>query len=154
MSVFLKAEWRRDVSCLPFYINIYIYIYIIRVLYPRAGLSLQAQEPRLQFCWRQVFHCKLRNQGCNFTRDWIGVELPVAFCTPLSLFIIWTDLKRSVKITGASKWKWGEWIWLTGTSWRNRNSVQGLNISTTSEIRKSQSPFAPLFIVGAAIFTG
>ena len=35
----------------------------------RAGPSLQAQEPRLQFCRRQVFHRKLRNQGCSFTRD-------------------------------------------------------------------------------------
>ena len=29
---------------------------IIRVFWPRAGLSLQAQEPKLQFCRRQVFH--------------------------------------------------------------------------------------------------
>ena len=41
---------------------------------------LQAEKPRLQFCRRQVFHCKLRNQGCSFTRDLTG-----AFRTPLSL---------------------------------------------------------------------
>ena len=40
------------------------------VFCPRTGPSLQAQERRLQFCWRQVFQLKLRNQGCNFTRDW------------------------------------------------------------------------------------
>ena len=34
--------------------------------------SLKAQEPRLKFCQRQVFHCKLRNQGCSFTSDFIG----------------------------------------------------------------------------------
>ena len=51
----------------------FIYIYIItRVFYPRTGPSLQAQEPRLLFCQRQVFHHRLRNQGYSFTRDWIG----------------------------------------------------------------------------------
>ena len=40
---------------------------IIRVFSPRAGPSLQAQEPRLQFCRRQVFHRKFRNQGCSVT---------------------------------------------------------------------------------------
>ena len=39
------------------------------VFCPRAGPSQQAQEPRLQFWWRQVYHRKLRNQGCSFTRD-------------------------------------------------------------------------------------
>ena len=42
---------------------------VIRVFCPRAGASLQVQEPRLQFCQRQVFHRKLRKQGCTFTRD-------------------------------------------------------------------------------------
>ena len=46
-----------------------IYVIIIIVFCPRAGSSLQAQEPRLHFCQRQVFHLKLRNQGCSFTRD-------------------------------------------------------------------------------------
>ena len=35
------------------------------MLCPRAGLSLLTQEPRLQFYRRQVFHRKLRNQGCS-----------------------------------------------------------------------------------------
>ena len=47
---------------------VYIYIYI-SMFCPMAGPSLQAQEPRLQFFRRQVFHHKLRNQGCGFTRD-------------------------------------------------------------------------------------
>ena len=64
------------------------------------------------------------------------------------LFSIWTDLKRSEKIPGAPVWRWGEWIWLTGPSGLHRNSPQRLNISSISvfdrsEIRKSQSPFAP-----------
>ena len=45
---------------------------IITVFCPKAGPSLQTQEPRLQFCRKQAFHCKLRNQGCSFTRGWIG----------------------------------------------------------------------------------
>ena len=39
------------------------------VFCPKAGPSLKVQEPRLQFCRRQVFHRKLNNQGCSFTRD-------------------------------------------------------------------------------------
>ena len=62
-------------------IVILIIIIIIRrrrrrkVFCPRVDPSVQAQEPRLQFCPRQVFHRKLRNQGCSFTRDWIGAVL-------------------------------------------------------------------------------
>ena len=55
----------RTLSCLELY---WIIIIIITVC-PRPSLSLQTQEPRLQFCRRQVFHRKLRNQGCSFTRD-------------------------------------------------------------------------------------
>ena len=42
---------------------IYSFIIIIRVLCPRAGPSLQMQEPRLQFCQRQGFHRKLRTKA-------------------------------------------------------------------------------------------
>ena len=31
----------------------------------KEGLSLQTQESSLQFCPRQVFHCKRTNQGCS-----------------------------------------------------------------------------------------
>ena len=75
----------------------YIIIIIITVFYPRAGLSLQAQEPRLQFCRRQVFHRKLRNQGCSFTRDWIGAVAAHCFLHPsLSLASeqVWQILLR------------------------------------------------------------
>ena len=55
------------------YKNLFVgIITTIIVFCPRAGLSLQAQELRLQFCRRQVFYRKLRNQVCNFTIDWIG----------------------------------------------------------------------------------
>ena len=42
--------------------------------------ALQVQEPRLQFCRRQVFHRKLRNQGCSFTRNSIGAV--ASYCFP------------------------------------------------------------------------
>ena len=63
--------------------------YIIRVFCP--------QDPRPQFCRRQVFHRKLRNQGCSFTRDWIGSVASRCFPHPtLSLASEQTikDLKR------------------------------------------------------------
>ena len=59
-----------------------IYIIIIRVFCPRAGPSLQVQEPRLQLCRRQVFHCKLSNQGCSFARDWVGAVASHCFPHP------------------------------------------------------------------------
>ena len=60
--------------------------------------SLQAQEPRLQFFRRQVFHRKLRNQGWSFTRDWIGAVASRSFLhRTLSLAFeqILKDLERS-----------------------------------------------------------
>ena len=128
-------------------------IIIIRVFCPRTGPLLQAQEPRLQFCWRQVFHCKLRKQGCSFTRDWIGAVASCCF-----LFSIWTNLKRSEKIPRAPMWRWGEWIWLTGPSGLHRNSPQGLNISSITvfdQIRDPEIPitFFPLYIHSRTINT-
>ena len=49
------------------------HIYIIRVFCPMTGPSVKAQETGLKFCRRQVFHRKLRNQGCSFTKDWIYI---------------------------------------------------------------------------------
>ena len=109
--------------------------FIIRAFCPRAKPSLQAQAPRLQFCRRQIFHRKLRNQGCSFTRDLIGAVASRCFphlslSLSLSFFSICSDLKRSGKIPGTPTWRWGEWIWLTGPSGLHRNSPQGLNISS------------------------
>ena len=44
--------------------------------------SLQAEKPRTQFCRRQVFHRKLRNQGCSFTRDLISAVASRCFPHP------------------------------------------------------------------------
>ena len=136
-------------------IHVYIIIIIIRAFCPRAGTSLQAQEPRLQFCRRQVFHRKLRNQVCSFTRDCIGEVASRCFPHPnLSLASEKTlkDLKRSQGHQRGGE----ENICLTGPSGLHRNSTQGLSISSIRvfdqiRIRKSQSPFALLFIVWAEI---
>ena len=117
---------------------------------PKAGPSLQAEKRRLQFCRRQVFHHKLRNQGCSFTRDLIGVVAFRCFPHP-SLFSIWTDLKRSGKIPGAPTRRWGEWIWLTGPSGLHRNLPKVLNISSImvfDQIRDQEIPITllPIYI--------
>ena len=49
---------------------------------PKEGPSLQAEKPRLQLCRRQVFHRKLRNQGCSFTGDLICAVAPRCFLHP------------------------------------------------------------------------
>ena len=61
-----------------------------------------------------------------------------------SLFSIWTDLKRSEKIPGASTWRWGEWIWLTGPSGLHRNSPEGLNISSIRVFDQIRDPEFPI----------
>ena len=49
------------------------YITMISVLPKGRSFTarLQGEKPRLEFCQRQVFHRKLRNQGCSFTKDLI-----------------------------------------------------------------------------------
>ena len=121
---------------------IIIIIIIIRVFCPRAVPSLNAQEPRLHFCRRQVFHRKLRNQGCSFTKMNRCGSFPF-LSKPHSLFSIWTDLKRSEMIPGEQTWRWGKWIWLTVRSGLHRYSLQGLNISSIrvfDQIRDSEIP--------------
>ena len=58
-------------------------IIIIRVFCPKTDPSLQAEKPRLQFCQRQVFHRKLRNQGCSFTKGLIGAVASRCFPHPI-----------------------------------------------------------------------
>ena len=113
----------------------------------------------------QDLHCKHRNLGCSSVESTVSLPPQTqdprlqfyqwlnrcdSFLLPSalhSLFSIWTNLKRSEKITGAPMCRWGEWIWLTGPSRLHWNSPQELNITsgflTRSKIRKSQSPFTP-----------
>ena len=78
---------------------ILVLVYISSSVFcPKAAPSLQAEKLRLQFCRRQVFHRKLRNQGCILTRDLIGAVASRCFQhTTLSLASeqILKDLKRS-----------------------------------------------------------
>ena len=61
-----------------------------------------------------------------------------------SLYCIWTDLKRSEKIPGAPTWRWGEWIWLTGSSGLHRNSPHGLNIGSIRVFDQIKDPEIPI----------
>ena len=126
------------------------------VFCPRAGTSVQMQEHRLQFCRRQVFHCKLRNQGCSFTREWIGPVASHCFPhpTPHSFCSIWTDLKWSEKIPGAPTWRWGEWICLVGPSGLHWNSSQGLNISSIRVFDQIRGPKIPIILCPLLIVEG
>ena len=118
-----------------------------RLFCSKVDPSLQAQERRLQFCRRQVFHSKLRNRGCNFTRVWIGAVVSRCFPYPTRSFASEKTLKIW-KDNSGSAWRWGERIWLIGPSGLHRNSPQRLNWSsirfffTRSEIRKYQSSFS------------
>ena len=119
------------------------------VFCPRACLSLQAQEPRLQFCRRQGFLGKLKEQGCSFYHSLNRCGSFPLLSAHHSLFSIWTDLKSSEKIPGARTWGWGEWIWLTGPSGLHTEILHRGEISvpsgflTRSEIQKSKSTFTP-----------
>ena len=111
---------------------------------PRAGPSLQTQEPRLQFSRKQVFHWKQRNQGSSFTMDWIGAVASRYFPNPHSLFSIWTDLKRSEKMPGAPTRRWGERIRLSEPSGLHGNSPQELNISSITVFDQIRDPEIPI----------
>ena len=91
-----------------------IYYIIIKVFCPSAGPSLQAQELRLKFFRRQVFHDKLRIQGCSFTRDSIGAV--ASRCIPHPT--LWKDPRgTSMEVRRVDM-----------ANWALRNSQQGLNI--------------------------
>ena len=94
---------------------------------PREGISLQTQAPRLQFCPKG--RSSPANSGTKVAvLLWMNrcgsIPLPSAPHS-LSLFSIQTDLKRIENILGAPWWRWGEWIWLTGSSGLHRTSPYG-----------------------------
>ena len=103
----------------------------------KTGPSLQAQEPRLQFCWRQVFHRKLRNQGCSFTRNWIGAV--ASHCLPHPTLSVaseqtWKDPRGiNVEVRRVDLAKWAL-----------RNSPQGLNISSIIIFDQIRDPEIPI----------
>ena len=111
------------------------------------------------FCPEKLLHCGRRNVGCSSAESGSSIpnsgtkaavlpgmnkcnSFPLLSATH-SLFSTWTDLKRSETIPGATSWRCGEWIWLTGSSGLHRNSPQGLNISSIrvyDEIRVPEIP--------------
>ena len=105
-------------------------IVILSSLSSSSSVFCQSAELRLQFCRRQVFHRKFSNQGCSFTRDWIGAVASRLVLHPSLSFASEQTLKDLKTIPGAPTWRWGEWIWLTGLSELHRYSPQGLNISS------------------------
>ena len=81
----------------------------------------------------------------QFYKGWIGAVASSCFPHPTA-FSIWTDLKRSEKISGAPTWRWVEWIWLTGPSGLHRNSPQGLNISFIRVFDRLRDPEIPVIL--------
>ena len=69
---------------------------------------------------------------------------------PHSLFSLWTDLKRSEKIPGATTWRRGEWIWLTGPSELHLNSPQGLNIGSIRIFDQIPINLRPLIMIAVS----
>ena len=90
-------------------LNFYIIIIIIIIMCSDQGRSLQTQEPKLQSVERQVFHCKLRSQGCGLqginrcgSFSLLSATHSLSLSLSLSLFSIWTDLRRSEDPRGSS----------------------------------------------------
>ena len=73
---------------------------IMRVFCPRACPSLQAQEPRLQFCRRQDFHRKVNNQDWSFTKDWLCAVVSLCFPHPTLALATEETLKDLIRSQG------------------------------------------------------
>ena len=95
---------------------------------PKGRSFTARQESRLKFCRRQVFHCKFRNQACSFTTLSLASEQTL----------------KDLDIPGASTWRWGERIWLTGPSGLHRNSPRVLNISSIRVFDQIRDPEIPI----------
>ena len=122
------------------YVNIIIII-IISVFCSRAGPSLQVQERRLQFCQRQVFHRKLRNEGGNFTRDSIGVIPSRCFLHPILSSVSEQTLKdpwgTNVDVRRVNLANWALW---TSPQWLNISSIRVFDQSRDSDDANHPSP--------------
>ena len=97
---------------------------------------------------RQVFHCKLRNLGCSFTRDeYVGAVASRWFPHPthsLASEKTLKDLKRSQgHKEEVSRVDLDNWALRTSPKFTTGLKYVSSGILTRSEIRKSQSPFAP-----------
>ena len=148
----------------PYYLSAHIW-----QVYPTYILTIEDYSQNLRssiYWWRMEKEILQRNRW--ITRSWEYTESAKYYARPqtavardlglpagrqaghythaaskhsLPLFSIWRDLKISEKILRVPMWRWGVWIWLTGPSGLHRNHHSGF--FTRSEIRKSQSSFAP-----------
>ena len=75
-----------------------------------------------------------------------------SFFAPHTLFSTWRGLKRSEEIPGAPAWRWGEWIWLAGSSGLHRNSPQGINISSIRVFEQIKDPKIPITLRPQSIY--
>ena len=84
---------------------------------------------RLQFYQSQVFHRKLRNQGCSFTRDWIGAVASRCFLNPtlsLASAQIWKDPRdANVEVRRVDLANWALWTSSKVTTWVKYQFHQG-----------------------------
>ena len=133
--------------------SIYIHIYYHQSILPKGrsftarNLGCSSAEGRSSTAYSGTKAAVYQglNRGGSFTLLSAPHSLSLASEQTLK------DLKRSKRIPGAPKWRWGEWIWLTRPSGLYRNSPQGLNISSIrvfDQIRdpEIQPPFAPIYI--------
>ena len=123
-------------------------VIIIRVFYPKAGLSLEAQESRQQLCRSQVFHRKLRNQGCSFTRDLGGAVASRCFPHPTLSSASEQTLKdlKNPRATNVEvrRVDFANWTLRTSPKFNYKGLISvpsGFLIRSKTMI--SQSPFAP-----------
>ena len=129
---YLSVKWERKR-----WTSISNFVFHHQGVFPRTGPS---HERRLQFCWRRVFHRKLRNQGCSFTRHWIDCGSFPLLSAPHSVFSIWTDLKRS-RSTNLEVRR----VDLGNLALRTRrNSPPGLNISSVRIFNQIRDPEVPI----------
>ena len=108
-----------------------IIIIIIRVFCPGADLSLQTQERRLQFCRRQVFHCKLRTKAAVLSGMNTCGSFPLLYA-PHSLFLSLASEQTLEHLRRSQGHQRGgeESGFVTGPFGLHLNSPQALNISS------------------------
>ena len=109
---------------------------------PRAGLLLQTQERRLQFCSKASLPLQTREPRFSF----LGMNRCGSFpllSSPHAHFNISTDFK-DLKISQGPQHGGEEWVWLTGPSRLYRKSPQGLHISSIRVLDQIRDPEIPI----------
>ena len=113
-------------------------------------LHCKLQETRLHFCPKASLLPQTQEPRLQFYQGWTGEVASRCFLHPT--LSIWTDLKTSEKIPGAPTRRWLDWIWLTGSSRRHRNSPQGLNISCIRVFDQIRDPEIPITLRSLSIY--